>query len=84
MRRVVLIAINIPAQLILLAIDLRLFLVRQVAAVLPAILTDLMIQPGFFVLQIGRFVRRQGTILHAIRNPILLIFLALLNSWASC
>ena len=59
MRRVVFVAINIPAQPILLAIHLRLLVVRQIAAVLPAIVTDLMIQSGFFVFQVRGFMRRQ-------------------------
>ena len=79
MRGVVLIAIDIAAQLILLAIDLRFFFVRQISAVLPAVMTNLVVQPGFFVLKIGCLMRCQRTIRHPIRNPILLILLALLN-----
>lgn len=59
MRGVVLIAIDIPAQLILLAIDLSFFFVRQISAVLPAVVTNLMVQPSFFVLQVGCLMRRE-------------------------
>jgi hypothetical protein len=75
----VFVAINIPAQPILLVIHLRLLFVRQVAAVLPAIVTDLMIQSRFFVLQVGRLMRRQRAVGHSVRDPILLVFLALLD-----
>ena len=43
-RRVVFVAINVPAQPILLVIHLRLLVVRQIAAVLPAIVAGLLIQ----------------------------------------
>ena len=79
MRRVVFVAVNVPTQLILLTIYLRLLFVRQVAAVLLAIVTDFMIQSGFFVLQVSRFVRSQRTVGYPVRDTILLVFLALLD-----
>ena len=52
MRRVVLVAIDIPAQPILLAIDLRLLAIREMAVILTAITANLVIQPGFLALQV--------------------------------
>ena len=56
-RRVVLVAIDIPAQPILLAIDLRLLTVREMAAILTAITANLVVEPGFLALQIGGLAR---------------------------
>ncbi len=79
MRRVVFVAIDIAAEPILLVIDLRLFFIRQVAAVLRAILARLSIHRRFLALQIGSLMRRKRTVLYTVRNPILLVFFALVN-----
>ena len=56
-----------------------LLVVRQIAAVLPAIAADLSIQRRFLPLQVGGFVRRQRAGLHAFADAILLILFALVN-----
>jgi hypothetical protein len=57
--RVVLVAIDIPAELVLLVVDLGLLFIGQIAAVGFAVLADFAVQIGFFVLQVRRLTSRK-------------------------
>jgi len=57
--RVVLVAIDIPAELVLLAVDLGLLFIGQIAAISFAILADFVVQLGFPVLQVRRLASRE-------------------------
>jgi hypothetical protein len=57
--RVVLVAIDIPAELVLLVIDLSLLFIGQIAAVGSAILADFVVQVGFLVFQVRGLTSRK-------------------------
>ena len=59
--RVVLIAIDVAADLVLLVVDLSAFLAGQVAAVGGAIGVNFLVDRGFFTLEMAGFARRQLT-----------------------
>src|SRR5690242_14241548 len=75
---VVLLVVNFLAELILLAVDLGFFLVRQPSAVL-AVAADFLVQLGLLPFDAPGFARRQGSVLHSLGDAFLLILLALLN-----
>ncbi len=71
--------VNILAQPVLRPVDLRLLLPTQLPAVRLAILPDLLVQPGFLMLQMRSLLGRQLAVLHALANTLLLPFLPALN-----
>src|SRR5208337_4330430 len=76
---VVLVLIDLVGKLVLLRVDLLLFGLRQLSAVGGAVGAGFAIDRRFFRLQIGSFTRGQLPALHALRNAVLLVFLALRN-----
>ena len=64
---------------ILLAIDLPVFLRRQLSTVSLAIRLHFMMNPRLLLFQVRRLTRRERTVLHALADPLLLIALALVH-----
>jgi len=76
---VVLLVINLAADTVLLAVNLALFFIGEIAAVLSTVVTDFAVETGFLVLQVRRFPGRELARLHALGDTILLVLLARLN-----
>src|SRR5580704_16134610 len=74
--RVVLIAIDVAADLVLLMVDLSAFLAGQVAAVGGAIGVNFLVDRGFFTLEMAGFARRQLTRANALADASLLVAFA--------
>ena len=74
-----LVAINLTRHLVLLMINLRLLLRRQLAAIGRAIPARFAVDAGFVPLDMPRLSRRQLPALHALRNARLLVFLAVFD-----
>jgi hypothetical protein len=79
MPSVVLGSINLAAFVILLPIDLRVFLRRQLAAVGRAIRPDFVVNGRLLMLYLCGFMRGHGTVGHTVRNPLLLALLAFID-----
>src|SRR5579872_1833379 len=79
MRGVVLVAIDIPAETILLSVDLRLLFIGEIAAVGLPIGADLLVEPRFLVLQVAGLPGSQRATFHTLRDAILLVLLAVVN-----
>src|SRR5215467_12224538 len=77
MTPVMLVVIDLVRHFVLLPIDLRLLLLRQLAAVGGAVGADFLIDGRFFLLKIGSFAGGELSALHAVRDAVLLIFRAL-------
>src|SRR5208283_2390232 len=76
---VVLVLINLLGHLVLLLVDLLLFGRRQLSAVGSAVGAGFAIDRRFLRFQLGSFTGSQLAALHALRDAVLLIFLALCN-----
>lgn len=72
------IAIDPRTLAILLAIDLPVFLRRQLSSVSLAILPDFFINPRLLLFQVRCLARRERTVLHTFADSLLLIPLALI------
>src|SRR5258708_7663931 len=77
---VVLCVVDAFAQPVLLAVDLRLFFVGEVAAIRLALRANLFVEIGLLVLQTHGFLGSQRAILDAVSNARLLVLLALLDA----
>jgi hypothetical protein len=80
----VLIFVNLPAQFILLLVDLLPLRRRQLAAIERPFGTDFVIHSGFFRFDPGGLTCRERSGLHALRDAILLIFRALSDGRPLC
>ena len=82
--RVVLIAIDIAAHLILLMIHLSAFLPGQVAAVCGAVVVHFLVDIRFFVFEMTGFARSQLARANALADARLLIALAVVDATVRC
>ena len=72
-------AIDLAAQLVLLAIDLRALGLGQVSVVVLPVVADFAIQPRFPGLQPRRLARREAARFDALRNAVLLVLAPLVD-----
>lgn len=78
---VVLVLVDLLRHLVLLLIEGLAILLGQLAVIHLAHVALFLVQRMFFLLQVAGFVLRELAALHALMNPILLIFFPLTDSW---
>ena len=76
MPSVLLVVVDLVAEIVLFVIELSLLALREVAAVLLDLRPLLSLEPGFLALQVSRLRRIQATGLHPVRDSILLVMFA--------
>ncbi len=78
---VVLVFVDLLGKLVLLLVEGLAVLLGQLAVVHLAHVSLFLIQRVFFLFQVAGFMLRKLAALHALMNPILLIFFALTDGW---
>ena len=68
-----LVAIDLAAEPVLLAIDLRLLGFGEMAIMILAVIADFVVEPGLFPFETRRLAGRQLTGFHALRDTVLLV-----------
>src|SRR5579884_815583 len=83
MRGVMFIVVDLLAQTVLLAIDLSLFVVCQIAAVGLSVCTNLFVELRLLAFEVRSLAGREAAALHALCNTVLLILFPIVNAIVS-
>jgi hypothetical protein len=78
-RGVVLVLVDLATEAVLLPIDLILLVIREVSAVGFPVRVNLFVEPAFLGFEVCSFARRQASVLHPVRDAVLLVLFPLLD-----